>query len=800
MRALVADDNEQNLYYLRALLEGNGFQVATVRDGAAALAAAREAPPDIAISDLLMPVMDGYTLLRQWRADPRLGRVPFIVYTATYTSAADEKLAFDLGADDFIIKPAEPELLLPRILKPLAAPAAPRMPAAADEGLLQQYSDVLRSKLEHKMAQLEAANEALRGEVAERRRMQDQQKAILDALPAEVALLDAGGDIVEVNESWQRAGTPGPLPRQGIQPTGTNYLRVCDEAPGADARAAAEGIRRVLRGEIPQYGLEYACPSPEAERWFRMAATPIAAGTAGGAVVMHLDVTERVRREALLRQQSELLDKAKDAISVRDLDGRIGYWNRAAESIYGWSREEATGRPVEDLLFAGDPDRFRGAWSALIRDGGWSGRLPAASRRGRPLTIEASWTLVTDAAGKPAACLAIETDITERLLLESRLAQSQKLQAIGELTGGVAHDFNNLLAVVSGNLELVEEALATRPDLQRMLRTAIRATERGTTLTGSLLAFSRRQALEPRAVDANEMIREMAELVRRTVPQNIEVAIRPDCGWQCEADPGQLQNALLNLVVNARDAMPRGGRLTIETRDVLVGADDPADPELAPGAYVALAVSDTGSGIAPDVLGHVFEPFFTTKEIGKGTGLGLSMVYGFAKQSLGHVRIYTELGQGTTVRIYLPRSGGAGGLPAADEMLPTAGPGGETILVVEDDVDLRSLTSGLLRSLGYAVLAVDRAQEALRVLGEMPQIALLLTDIVLPGGIDGRELADAARRRRPDLGIVFMSGTPENALQHQGRLAPGLDLIEKPFRRRDLAAKIRSVLDRSASR
>jgi CheY-like chemotaxis protein len=341
--------------------------------------------------------------------------------------------------------------------------------------------------------------------------------------------------------------------------------------------------------------------------------------------------------------------------------------------------------------------------------------------------------------------------------------------------------------------------LSSEPDLQEMLEAALRATERGATLTRSMLAFSRQQPLDPQSLDPNSLVREMLTLLQRTLPESIELKFIPGSTWDCDIDSGQLQNALLNLTVNARDAMPHGGRLTLETANATQDEGyAAANSEVTAGDYLMLAVSDTGSGIAPDIIARIFEPFFTTKEVGKGTGLGLSMVYGFAKQSLGHLKVYSEVGEGTTMRLYLPRSVGNAESSAIQAAVSNVPGHGETILVVEDDDDVRVMTSELLRSLGYSVLTADAAQAALDILGQSRTIDLLLTDVILPGQFNGRALADMASRLRPTLKVVYMSGYTENAILQHGRLDPGVHLLQKPFLKRELASKLREVLDREA--
>lgn len=806
-RALIVDDKEDNLYYLRALLGGYGYAVETAHHGAEALAIAHQAQPDVVVADLLMPVMDGYALLRRWKADPELKRIPFVVYTATYTSAEDERLVLDLGADAFIVKPAEPEDFMARIRlvanESSAPPVPPRAPVADETGLLQQYNAVVVHKLEQKLAEQEAMHRALAHEVAVRKEMAAIQHAILDALPALVGLIDAAGTVLALNEAWQKRGLANALqdPTLGL---GANYLRACENATGPsseEAREAARGIRRILAGDLPLFTMEYAGREGDEQHWFQLTVTPMRRGGPGGAVVMHLDVTERRQREAQLRQQSALLDNAKDAMTVRDLDDRVAYWNRAAETLYGWKRDEALGRVIGDLVRPLDSTRLGAAKAEVLQKGGWAGRLVVLARDGRRVTIEANWTLVRDDHGKPVSIFAVDTDISQSVALEEQLARSQKMEAIGQLTGGVAHDFNNLLGVISGNLELLDEQLQDRRELSELAQIAIRATDRGAALTRSLLAFSRQQPLDPRPVDANLLVRDMTALLRRTVPETITIDFTPRSTWQCKVDPGHLQNAILNLVLNARDAMPEGGRLMIETCDTtLDGAYALAHIEVAPGDYVVLVVSDSGVGMEPEIVAQAFEPFFTTKEVGKGTGLGLSMVYGFAKQSLGHVSLYSEPGAGTTVRLYLPRADAKASTadPTSNNTAQPRGKG-ETILVVEDDEQMRVLARDLLRSLGYEVVVAAEPKAALSLLREDRRVALLLTDVILPGGMNGRQLAEAAHTLRPGIKVVYMSGYTENAIFHDGLLDPGAQLLEKPFNKRVLAEKIRAALDREST-
>ena len=390
----------------------------------------------------------------------------------------------------------------------------------------------------------------------------------------------------------------------------------------------------------------------------------------------------------------------------------------------------------------------------------------------------------------------------DRLLYEKnaadlQLRQSQKMEAVGQLTGGIAHDLNNILTVITGTIEILAEAVADRPELVTIAKMIDEAAERGADLTQRLLAFARKQPLQPREVDVNSLVIEASNLLRPTLGEQVEVQIMLSRDTaRALIDPSQLTNAILNLALNARDAMPDGGKLTIETSNVIL--DDSyagIHSEVTAGPYVLIAVTDSGHGIPAGILENVFEPFFTTKDVGKGSGLGLSMVYGFVKQSNGHIKIYSEAGLGTTVRIYLPQATGLA-QPITDELASTSilEGGDETILVVEDDDLVRTFVVGQIQSLGYVALSAVNADAALVVINSAQTIDLLLTDMIMPGSMNGRQLSDAALRRRPSLSVLFTSGYTENTVIHYGRLDAGVLLLAKPYRKSDLARMIRAAL------
>jgi PAS domain S-box-containing protein len=395
----------------------------------------------------------------------------------------------------------------------------------------------------------------------------------------------------------------------------------------------------------------------------------------------------------------------------------------------------------------------------------------------------------------------VEQEVAERREAEEALRQAQKMEAVGQLTGGIAHDFNNLLTIIIGNIDTVIRRFSSDSDprARRSLENALKGAERAASLTQRLLAFSRRQPLDPRTIDVGKLLAGMSDLLTRSISESVAVQIVADVDvWPVEADPHQLENVILNLAVNARDAMPGGGTLTISAANVDFGEGSAPDGVL-PGQYVAIAVADSGIGMSPETVAKVFDPFFTTKEVGKGTGLGLSMVYGFAKQSGGHVEIDSTEGEGTTVRLFLGRESRHIGREVEAEAIALEAPGGsETVLVVEDDDEVRAYTVGILRELGYRVVEAHDGQSAIRLLDrEDFSVDLLLTDVVMPK-MSGEELADTARAMHPDLKVLFASGYTRDAIMRDDRLEAGVDLISKPFTYATLAAKAREVLGREA--
>jgi PAS domain S-box-containing protein len=514
------------------------------------------------------------------------------------------------------------------------------------------------------------------------------------------------------------------------------------------------------------------------------------------------DITEEV---AAANERDRVFEISPDLIGVGGFDGYLKSINPAWAKTLGRTEADLLARPFseiihpDDLAATGDVVATLSSGQPVLQ---FHVRLLKAN--GDPISF--AWSAVPDQKPESRIFYTVGRDITEDaaktaalLAAQDALRQSQKMEAVGQLTGGIAHDFNNLLAGIAGSLELIGKRIGEQgmPGFERHLGIAQTSTQRAAALTQRLLAFSRRQTLDPKPVDVNRLISGVEDLLRRSVDPKIEIAVVGAIGlWLTKIDASQLENALLNLVINARDAMPDGGRITIETANKWIDDRAAKDRELTPGQYISLCVTDTGTGMPPHVIERAFDPFYTTKPLGQGTGLGLSMIHGFVRQSGGQVRIYSELGQGTTMCLYLPRFSGAleeEGAEVVDAALEPSH--GETVLVIDDEEPIRMLISDVLGEAGYRVLEAHDGPSGLKILQSETRVDLLITDVGLPGGFNGRQVADAARQTRPDLKVLFVTGYAENAVVGNGRLDPGMQVITKPFQMTALALRVREIIE-----
>jgi PAS domain S-box-containing protein len=643
--------------------------------------------------------------------------------------------------------------------------------------------------------------------------------SFLDSLPSQTALLDSQGSIVAVNDAWRRFASANFLQSENFA-IGQNYLTICEQAHGdlaEEATQVAIGIRSVLSGGNATFSIEYPCHAPNEPRWFRLMVTRLGVDNPAGAVAMHIEITDRKiseisLKEAELRQRSLV---AKLAIETAKLiaaqtAAKIGSWEtNLVTSEMTWSLEifRIFGIGSKDFNCTHDsflefvhPDDRAAVNQAFIQSL-QTREVCRIDHRimdsgGHIKFVSQCWQTIFDSTDRPITAFGTCQDISDRVSLESRLRESQRLDSLGQLTGGVAHDFNNLLTIILGNADFLHEQLFDQPSLAQIADIICSAAQSGADLTGRLLSFARGQTLDPRSIDINMLLERLELLLKHSFGGDTGIKIEIVGGndlWYARADQTLLENALLNICSNSRDAMPDGGRLCITTANVKFDQHDVSQSnDLLVGEFITIIVSDTGGGIVPENLQKVYEPFFTTKEMGKGHGLGLSTVYGFIKQSGGFITIKSKVEVGTTLTIYLPRTLSE---PSATDVSHYQAPDASTvILVVEDDDFVRTFAASQLRLLGYIVIEVNSGPNALKVIQQREDIELLFTDIIMPGGMNGHELARAALKHRSELKVLYTSGYNE-IMEIEDGGNRNFQLLSKPYRRLDLARKIREALD-----
>ena len=681
-RVLIVDDKEENLYYLKALLTGHGYEVDAARHGAEALTKARQNAPDVVISDLLMPVMDGYTLLRHWRADSRLGSIPFIVYTATYTEPEDERLALSLGADLFILKPAEPDEFLARVREVAdSRPSYPRPatahPFANESEMLRVYSQALIRKLEEKTLQLQEANDRLERDIAERKRVEES-------------------------------------------------LRDSEERFRATFEQAAVGIAHV------------------------------------------------------------------------SVEGRFLWANQKLCEMAGYARDRILQLGISDLTAPEDLPEQQKAMATLLSGEKSEHALEKRFRRsdGDFLWASIVTKLLRDADGAPKYFISVIVDISDRKILEEQLIRAQRMESIGTLAGGIAHDLNNILAPILMGVEMLAP-LATDDYARYLIDTIASSAARGRDMVRQVLSFARGVEGARVAVHLKHILREIESIVSTTFPKNIalQTAVAKDLSL-VSGDPTQLTQIVLNLCVNARDAMPNGGAISVSVRNVQIDEQFAAMHRAAgAGSYVLLEVADTGTGISPAIVNRIFEPFFTTKDVGKGTGLGLSTVLGIARSHGGFVDVRSELGNGSTFAVYLPVLAEPEAAPVSGHepaVLPRGS--GEVVMVVDDDQPTRDILARTLEKFGYRTLAAEDGAHAVSVFAlHRPRVDIVITDMMMPV-MDGPALVNALRRIEPAIPIIASSGLNGDGDAARAAACGVNHVLPKPFSAEALLTLVRTVL------
>jgi PAS domain S-box-containing protein len=755
-KILIVNDMPDQLELMRKLLRQSGYMVSTALSGREGVEATLAEHPDLIISDVSMPEINGIEMCRLIRQHFATSAIPILLVSAIRKDSESVMEGLKAGADDFLEAPYDPLRLITKVAQ-----------------LIE------RSEIEQRLNEAEKRFCQLADNI-------NEVFWLVDADACRMLFVSRAYQVI-----WGRSC-------ESLYQQPESYLEAVHPEDRGQTRDA---VARQKRGESTE--AEYRIIRPDgAIRWIHDRAFPIRdeRGKVSRIVGIAEDVTDHKRAEEALRRSEQayhlLFDSNPQPMWVFDLV-TLGFLevNEAAIRHYGYSREEFLSMTIKDIRPPGDVPALLEYMSGGVNQFEEAGVRRHQKKDGTIISVEiASYSLTL--YDRPAR-IVLAHDVTERRSLEEQLRQSQKLEAIGQLAGGIAHDFNNLLTAINGYSDLTIEGLETEDPLRRNIEQVRKAGERAASLTRQLLAFSRKQVMQPKVLDINSLVVDLGKMLRRLVGEHIEfmTLLRPEAG-RINADPGQIEQVILNLVLNARDAMPRGGKLIIETANIYLD-EQYAQRHVAVkrGQYVMLTVSDTGIGMDPATQASMFEPFFTTKEIGKGTGLGLSTVYGIVKQSGGDIWAYSEVDKGTTFRVYLPRVTSDAQPYKRTTETESPARGTETVLVVEDDEKVRRLVREVLRKHGYEVLDAANGNAALSVAeSHSGAIHLLVTDVVMPQ-LSGREVADRLAALRPEMKVLFMSGYTDDAVVHHGILDANTPFIQKPFATGALARKVRDVLD-----
>jgi two-component system cell cycle sensor histidine kinase/response regulator CckA len=619
------------------------------------------------------------------------------------------------------------------------------------------------------------------------------QAAALEAAANPIVISRVDGTIIQVNKAFEQLSgyTRGEALGQN-----TRLLKSDQQSPAFYKRMWETILSgKIWQGELVNRRKDGSLYQEE------MTITPVktTTGEITHFIAIKLDITERKLAEERVCRLAQIVQNSSELIAVTDFDDRIVFANYAMHKASGYEEGELVGESFRDALISSNnrPEFVEEIRSRTFFGGGWRGECFCRRKDGSDFPVFLSTGQVKDNQGRVIGIFGIAQDITERKHLEEQLAVSRKMEAVGQLAGGIAHDFNNLLAVIMGYSELLLEAFPPDDPRNRKVHQIKKAGDRAASLTRQLLAFSRKQVVRPRVLDLNALVDDLSKMLSRIVREDIELTtiLRPEIG-HIVADPGQVEQVIINLVVNARDAIPNGGKVIIETANSHLDEHYcRSHPTVKPGRYVMVAISDTGIGMDAKTQARIFEPFFTTKEQGKGTGLGLATVYGIVKQSEGNIWVYSQVGKGTTFKVYFPLIDRPPELVWTDRDRVESLRGSETILLAEDAEDLRELTRSLLENNGYRVIVAENTEGAIRLAEqENEPIHLLLTDVVMPG-MNGRQLAERIKANHPAVRVLYMSGYPSDVIVHHGILEQGIFLIEKPFSEATLMRKLREVLE-----
>lgn len=791
MKILIAEDDVNSRIYLERALLSQGYIVESAVNGVVALEKASQSQPDLIISDIMMPEMDGFELCRRVKTNRKLRTIPIVFYTATYIEEKDEKLAMTLGASRFLIKPMELDDLFNAVksvideyqIKTLEVPVEPLI---AMKEIDRMQLEVLARKLDKKVRQLEQEREVSR-------KRENKYRKLLESMMDGFVYVNMDGMILESNDTYKKM--------LGYNDEELKYLGYADITP----EKWHDIEKKIIKGQVLTRGF-----SDIYEKEYRRKNGSIfpvelhtfliknKQGKNDGMWTIVRDITNRKQAEQKLKKAAEkwqtTFNSTSDQFLVINKDYQITNANLAASRFLNLPMEKIVGHHCYEVMHGTDCPPPECPLIKLQQ----SLKHEEAEINLAPHNILVQETVdpVFDGNGELQGIVHIIRDVTERKKLEAQLHQAQKMELIGRLAGGVAHDYNNMLSVIIGYVELALEKAAPGSALHDDLQEILSAAKRTTSITRQLLTFARKQTIMPQVLDLNETISGMTRMLQRLIGENIDLAWLPAPNiWPVKIDPSQIDQLLANLCINARDAITGVGKVYIETGTAVIDSKySISQANLLPGDYVLLLVSDNGCGMEREVLDNIFEPFFTTKEPGKGTGLGLSTVYGIVQQHNGFINVYSEPGKGTTFRIYLPRHIGETA-DSENQNNEKIWPGrGETILVAEDDEPILRMIGKILENLGYTVLTANSPADAVKIArGRTERIDLLLSDIIMPG-MNGRDLAERIVAVHPQIKCLFMSGYAANIIESQGGLQDGIRLIQKPFSVRRLAAEVRNTL------
>ncbi|AFZ35266.1 multi-sensor hybrid histidine kinase [Stanieria cyanosphaera PCC 7437] len=774
---LIVDDTPTNLEILLDLLENSGFKVVVSEEGESAIEMAEYAPPDLILLDILMPEMDGFETCRRLKMKPTTKDIPIIFMTAL-SDRVDRVKGLNLGAVDYITKPLEHEEVLARVNIHLRLQNLTKRLTEQNAHLQQEIE-----KRKQAQAEKEQAFQALQQSEARFRRLVESN--IIGIICSHL-----NGKITEANDAFlkivgydRNALQMGSLSWHEMTPSEYQHL---------DQAAIAQLLKS---GVCNPFEKEFICQNGTR--------VPVMLGSAllegsQTAVSFVLDLTEHKQAQQKIFEQAALLDITTDAILVRDLDNKIRFWNQGAERLYGWKASEAIGKNANELLYREQAiiNQLPDIQASLTENGSWQDELHQVTKSNQEIIVSSRWTLVRDDEGQPKSLLVVNTDITEKKQLEMQFFRAQRLESLGTLASGIAHDFNNILTPMLAVSQLLPLKL---PDLDEQSKNLLKILEtsarRGAALVKQILSFAREEEGRKHRVQVRHLLSEVAQIAQQTFPKSIEVIkdVPSQNLWTVWADATQLHQVLMNLCINARDAMPNGGTLTIAAENIFLDEHyAKIDLDAQVGSYIVISIVDTGTGIRPEILERIFEPFFTTKELGQGTGLGLSTVLGIIKSHGGFLKVYSELGEGTQFKVYLPASEDPQIKQTENFNLPKGH--GELILVVDDELAIREITKTLLKKYNYNVITAKDGIEAIAFYAQhQDQIAVVLMDMMMPA-MDGSSTIRALRKINPQLKIIATSGLASNEKLTENADVRITTFLPKPYTAKDLLESLEKLI------